>query len=93
MVRLLHDCFARAAPAGHEGLQLIGLAGAQGARALQLCALPFLPSTAQQVQRRGGPPLRRWPPLPELFPLWLIICIALRLSVSQAEPKLTPAAL
>ena len=75
MMRLLQDRFAGIARAGPERLQLIGLAGPQGASALQLHVLPFLPSIARQVLCWGGLPLRRRPPLPELLPFWLIICI------------------
>ena len=75
MMRLLDDCFAGIARAGPERLQLIGLAGPQRASALQLRALPFLPDAARKVLCWGSPPLRRWPPLPELLPFWLIICI------------------
>ena len=87
MMRLLHDCFTGAAAAGHKRLQFICRSGPQGGSALQLCPLPFLPSTVRQVLRRGGLPLRRWPPLPELLPFWLIICISnTSLNVSGRTP-------
>ena len=85
MMRLLRDCFAGTARAGPERLQLIGLAGPQGASALQLRALPFLPGTARRILCWGGLPLRRWPPLLELLPFWLIICMTSHPSIRWAE--------